>query len=150
MKHFFIFLLFVSFLGISLQAYNHSGANLKKSIVNLKTPDADSNKIYTVVSLQSEFPGWIGAMYNWINTNLKYPQKALDNQCQGKIIIQFIVERDGSLSNTKVIRDGVGCDAAGETLRLIQNMPKWKPGMQDGEKVRVQYTLPVTFEIPKK
>ena len=75
---------------------------------------------------------------------MKYPALALENGIQGNVIVQFIVEKDGSISNTKVIRGvGGGCDV--EAQRVIENMPKWTPGRQRGRPVRVQFTLPVRF-----
>lgn len=107
----------------------------------------DDNKIFTVVEQQPEFPGGIGAMYKWIGENLKYPSEARKNGLQGKVILQFTVEKDGSIANVKVVRDGVGGGAGDEAVRVVKKMPAWKPGKQNGKSVRVQYTLPVTFKL---
>lgn len=107
----------------------------------------DDNKIFTVVEQQPEFPGGIGAMYKWIGENLKYPSEARNNGLQGKVILQFTVEKDGSIASVKVVRDGVGGGAGDEAVRVVKKMPAWKPGKQNGKTVRVQYTLPVTFKL---
>ncbi|MCO6460539.1 MAG: energy transducer TonB [Saprospiraceae bacterium] len=107
----------------------------------------DENKIFLIVEQQPEFPGGIGAMYKWIGENLKYPSEARNNGLQGKVIIQFTVEKNGSIENVKVVRDGVGGGAGDEAMRVVKKMPNWKPGKQNGKNVRVQYTLPVTFKL---
>jgi len=107
----------------------------------------DDNKVFTVVEQQPEFPGGQGAMYKWIGENLKYPSEARNNGLQGKVIMQFTVEKDGSISSVKVVRDGVGGGAGDEAQRVVKKMPTWKPGRQNGKSVRVQYTLPVTFKL---
>jgi len=115
----------------------------KKVVVDVP----DDNKVFTVVEQQPEFPGGQGAMYKWIGENLKYPSEARNNGLQGKVILQFTVEKDGSISNVKVVRDAVGGGAGDEATRVVKKMPNWKPGRQNGKSVRVQYTLPVTFKL---
>ena len=117
-------------------------ATEKKVVVDI--PD---DKLFTVVEQQPEFPGGQGAMYKWIGENLKYPSEARSNGLQGKVIMQFTVEKDGSISAVKTIRDGVGGGAGDEASRVVKKMPKWKPGRQNGKSVRVQYTLPVQFKL---
>lgn len=117
-------------------------ATEKKVVVDI--PD---DKLFTVVEQQPEFPGGQGAMYKWIGENLKYPSEARSNGLQGKVIMQFTVEKDGSISAVKTIRDGVGGGAGDEAARVVKKMPKWKPGRQNGKSVRVQYTLPVQFKL---
>lgn len=150
MKRLFIFLLFVLPLCVTAQYTKTIEGDPNELITTKKAINTDSNRIYTVVEQQPEFPGGVGELYMWIKNNLKYPQKALDNHSEGKVIVQFVVEKDGSVSNARVVRDGVGDDAAEETLRLVNSMPAWSPGKQNGKKVAVQYTLPFIFQIPKK
>ncbi|MCA0333128.1 MAG: energy transducer TonB [Bacteroidetes bacterium] len=107
----------------------------------------DENKIFTVVEQQPEFPGGTGAMYKWIGENLKYPSEARNNGLQGKVILQFTVEKNGDIANVKVVRDAVGGGAGDEAMRVVKKMPNWKPGKQNGKSVRVQFTLPVTFKL---
>ena len=95
-----------------------------------------------------EYPGGMEAMYRFIQDNLKYPQLALESGIQGKVYLTFVVEEDGSVSNVRVLRDiGGGCGA--EAKRVVEMMPKWKPGNQRGKAVRSQYNLPVNFILPK-
>ncbi len=117
----------------------------KEKVVAVKVED--DNKVFTVVEQQPEFPGGQGAMYKWIGENLKYPSEARNNGLQGKVIMQFTVEKDGSISSVRVVRDAVGGGAGDEANRVVKKMPTWKPGRQNGKSVRVQYTLPVTFKL---
>lgn len=105
------------------------------------------NKVYNVVEIQPEFPGGQEAMYKFIGANLKYPAEAKANKIEGKVIAQFIVEKDGTVSTPTIVRDAVGHGASEAVLRVINSMPKWKSGKHQGEDVRVQYTLPFTFKL---
>ena len=83
---------------------------------------------------------------NYLVENLNYPEKAKAKKITGKVYVSFVVEKDGSISNVKVLRDiGYGCGE--EAVRVVKAMPRWKPGMQRGKNVRVQYTLPLNFQI---
>ena len=103
--------------------------------------------IFTVVDTEPQFPGGKDALERFIRDNLRYPQMALDNRVQGKVYVTFVVEEDGSISNPKLLRD-IGVLCGEEAIRMVKSMPKWKPGMKDGKPVRVQYNLPVRFELP--
>jgi len=93
-----------------------------------------------------QFPGGESALFQFLETNLKYPAIASENGIEGQVVVSFIVEKDGRLSNAKILRDiGGGCGQA--ALRLISQMPKWTPGAHQGQPVRVQYTLPVKFKL---
>ena len=105
--------------------------------------------IFVAVETDPEFPGGMEALLKFLSDNIVYPQKAKDNGIEGKVFVSFVIEKDGSISNIKVLRDiGGGCGA--EVVRVVKLMPKWKPGMQRGKAVRVQYNLPVQFTIPKE
>ena len=102
--------------------------------------------IFTVVEKDPEFPGGTDALYKYLAENIKYPQLARDNGITGKVYITFVVERDGSIANPKILRDiGGGCGA--EAIRVVKAMPKWTPGKQRGKAVRVQFNLPVNFNL---
>lgn len=104
------------------------------------------DEIFQVVEQDPEFPGGIEALYKFIQSNLKYPQLARDNNIEGRVFVQFVVEKDGSVSNVKAARDiGGGCGA--EAVRVVKSMPKWAPGKQRGKAVRAAYTLPVVFKL---
>jgi protein TonB len=94
---------------------------------------------------QPEFPGGQAAMMKFLSENIKYPVIAQENGIQGRVICNFVVERDGSI--TDVQDCGVDPSLDKEAVRVIQSMPKWKPGMQRGKPVRVRFTLPVVFRL---
>ena len=105
------------------------------------------SEVYTgAVEVLPEYPGGINAMYDFIQKNLKYPESAKEKGIEGRVFIQFVVEKDGSLSSFQVLR-GVSDDIDAEAIRVLKAMPKWKPGMNNGEPVRVQYTMPFKFQL---
>ena len=102
--------------------------------------------ILTIVEMPPEFVGGEDAMYKWLSENIKFPQVAKETQISGTVIVTFVVERDGSISNIKVLKDiGGGC--GDEAMRVVKIMPKWKIGKQNGIPVRVQYNLPIKFSL---
>lgn len=107
--------------------------------------DEDS-RIFVVVEQDPEFPGGMEALYRYLSENLQYPQLAKDNGISGMVYVTFVIEKDGSVSNPKILREiGGGCGA--EAIRVVKAMPKWIPGKQRGKPVRVQFTLPVKFQF---
>lgn len=106
--------------------------------------DEEAKQIFEVVEVQPEFTG--GDLNKWLTKNLQYPEIAAENGIQGRVIVQFVVERDGSASQIKVVR-GVDPSLDKEAMRIVSIMPKWKPGMQQGKPVRYRYTLPVVFRL---
>lgn len=103
-------------------------------------------QIFTVVENDPEFPGGMEALYKYLAQNIKYPQLARDNNITGRVYVTFVVEKDGSIANPKVLRDiGGGCGQ--EAIRVVKSMPKWTPGKQRGKAVRVQFNLPVNFSL---
>ncbi len=103
-------------------------------------------KIFTAVEKDPRFPGGIDGFYKFLTQNLKYPTEARQNNIQGKVFLTFVVERDGNLSDIKVVRS-LSSETDAEALRLVKSPPKWEPGMQNGVAVRVQYTMPVNFSL---
>lgn len=93
-----------------------------------------------------EFPGGMSALMKYITTNLQYPAAAKKAGTQGRVIVQFVVERDGTITNAKAVRS-VESSMDEEAVRIINTMPKWKPGMQRGKTVRVKFTVPVMFRL---
>jgi TonB family protein len=85
-------------------------------------------------------------MMKYLATNVKYPEEAFNKGIEGRVILTFIVEKDGSISNVKVAKS-VNEVIDAEAVRVVENMPKWKPGKQNGKEVRVKYTIPVTFRL---
>ena len=109
---------------------------------------SDDEAIFFVVEVQPEFPGGMDSMYAFIQKNLIYPEKAKAEGIEGRVFITFTIEKDGSVSNVKILRGiGGGCDEAAK--EVVEKMPKWKPGTQRGKPVRVQFNLPIKFELEK-
>lgn len=106
----------------------------------------EDGKIYTVVEQQPVFPGGEAAMMAYIKKNLKYPAFASENGIQGRVVLSFVVEKDGSISNIEVMRSPAE-ELTQEAIRIVKSMPKWRPGKLKGEKVRVKYVLPITFRL---
>lgn len=105
-----------------------------------------TEEIFVVVEEQPEFPGGNTAMMKFLGDNIKYPVIAQENGIQGRVITNFVVERDGSITDVQVVR-GVDPSLDKEAVRVIKSMPKWKPGKQRGSTVRVRFTLPVVFRL---
>ena len=105
-----------------------------------------SNKVFDVVEEMPSFPGGQGALMSFLNSNIKYPVVAQENGVQGRVIVGFVVERDGSITDVKVMRS-VDPSLDREAQRVVKAMPKWKPGKQNGSAVRVKYTVPVVFRL---
>ncbi len=108
--------------------------------------EPDEQVIFEVVETMPEFPGGQAALMQYLAKNIKYPTIAQENGTQGRVIVQFVVNRDGSIVDAKVVRS-VDPYLDKEALRVVGTMPKWKPGMQRGKPVRVKYTLPVMFRL---
>lgn len=113
-----------------------------------ETP-TDSTKKEMVYDMPEQMPQYIGgpdALDNFINDHIKYPAVAKENAIQGKVYVQFVVEKDGSITDVKV-RRGAHALLDAEAVRVIKLMPNWKPGSMRGKTVRVRYTLPITFSL---
>ena len=108
--------------------------------------ETDEDMVYDVVNEMPEFPGGQAALLRWISEHIKYPAIAEENGIQGRIICSFVVECDGSVTNVKVERS-IDPSLDGEAVRVLSQMPKWKPGKQNGYPVRVKYIVPVTFKL---
>lgn len=106
----------------------------------------DEGQIFEVVEQNPAFPGGDKALMDYLYKNLKYPAVAQDNGIQGRVLIQFVVNKDGSIVDPKVLRS-VDPSLDKEAMRVVTSMPKWTPGRQRGKPVRVRFTLPVTFRL---
>ena len=130
---------------------DESGGTVLKAVEEIATPEppkqeAEQNKVFDVVEQQPQFPGGMGALNQWLGSNIKYPAMAAENGIEGRVIVQFVVERDGSVSGVHVVR-GVDSSLDKEATRVVAQMPKWIPGKQNGSAVRVKYSVPVTFRL---
>ena len=103
-------------------------------------------KVYDLVDEMPSFPGGLEELYKWIDNNVQYPAVARENGIEGRVILKFIVEKDGSLSDSTVIHS-VHPMVDREALRLVGQMPKWNPGRRAGVPVRVRYCLPIKFKL---
>lgn len=137
MKKNFVLFLFMLFC---ITAFGQSATEKSQNVI------APDEKVFDVVEEQPSFPGGQGAMMSWLSDNIKYPVTAAQNGVQGRVLVQFIVGKSGDISDVKVIR-GVDPSLDREAVRVVNAMPKWKPGRQGGENVNVRYTLPLTFRI---
>ena len=108
--------------------------------------DANTDEVFKVVEVDPEFPGGEEALYKYLAENIKYPVMAKNNKVEGRVYITFVIEKDGTVSEAKVLRS-VNEELDAEALRVINAMPKWKPGTQRGVPVRVQYNIPITFKL---
>ena len=117
-------------------------------IVSLIVNPGDNvkNVIYDVVEDPPSFPGGIAACQEWLNRNIHYPPEAVENDIQGRVVVSFVVELDGSISNIAVVK-GVAPSLDKEAVRVVSSMPKWNPGKQNNKCVRVKYNLPVPFKL---
>jgi len=107
---------------------------------------ADTTPVYTSVEKLPEFPGGTQAFGKFLSSNIRYPANAREQKIQGRVIITFVIERDGALSNERVVR-GITDDLNNEALRVIKLSPNWKPGMQGNRTVRTQYSVPISFTL---
>ena len=118
-------------------------ANTTVTAQNKKT---SNDKVFEKVEVMPEFPGGEQAMMDFVAKNVQYPKEAMEKEISGRVLVGFIVEKDGSISETEVVKGiGGGCDE--EAVRVVKAMPKWKPGKQDGKPVRVHFILPLTFKL---
>jgi periplasmic protein TonB len=112
----------------------------------IKEPEEDENKVFQVVQQKPEFPDGEKALLTYLAKNLKYPAIARENGIEGNVVVRFVVSKTGEIKNAEVLRTiGGGCDA--EALRVVNSMPKWSPGKNNGKAVNVTYTLPVRFKL---
>ena len=116
-------------------------ANAQKTVVS-----QSNQNVYDQVEQMPEFPGGMSAMIDFLQTNLKYPEDAIKQKVGGRVMVMFVVETDGSLSNVRVARK-VFPSLDAEAVRVVKAMPKWKPGKEKDRPVRVNFTLPVVFNI---
>lgn len=108
--------------------------------------ESDEGEIFEVVEQNPQFPGGEQALMAWLTKNLKYPSVAQENGIQGRVMVSFVVNKDGSIVDPKIVRS-VDPSLDKEAIRVVSAMPKWTPGRQRGKTVRVKYSLPVTFRL---
>ena len=118
----------------------------KEVIAQPEPPKEEETKVFDVVEQMPSFPGGQSALLQYLSSNIKYPVVAEENGVQGRVIVTFVVEMDGSITDVKVVKS-VDPSLDKEAQRVVKSMPKWIPGKQNGAAVRVKYTVPVTFRL---
>jgi TonB family protein len=119
---------------------------VKVTEVEVEKEEVTEQTVFQVVEEMPEFPGGMQEMMKWLGANIKYPTICQENGTQGRVIVQFVVTREGDITDAAVAK-GVDPYLDAEALRVIKSMPKWKPGKQRGKEVNVKYTLPVVFRL---
>ena len=115
--------------------------------VEAPVEEEEEEVVFVVVESMPEFPGGQQALFKYLSENVKYPTIAQEHGIQGRVICQFVVNKDGSIVDVEVVRSGGDPSLDKEAIRVIKSMPKWKPGKQRGKAVRVKYTVPVNFKL---
>lgn len=111
--------------------------------------DTTKNVVYDVTETMPQFPGGQGVMMKYLAANIKYPASAVKAKKQGRVIVAFVIQKDGSVTNARIVRS-VDPELDAEALRIVKAMPNWTPGTQDGKPVNVNYTIPVVFSLYKE
>lgn len=122
------------------------GEVLKAKEIIAEEKPKEEEKPFDIVEQMPTFPGGDAALMSWLSKNIKYPAIAEENGVQGRVIVRFVVGKDGSISQVQVVRS-VDPSLDKEAMRVVKAMPKWIPGKQNGQAVRVWFTLPVTFQL---
>lgn len=131
---------------VAAEVAEHPAPRYKTEPQPQPKPTPEEDKVFQAVEQPAQFPGGTGALNSWLARNLRYPENAQQNGVEGKVIVQFIVEKDGTISSPKVAR-GVDKDLDREALRIVKQLPRWTPGRHNGVAVRSWFTLPVVFKL---
>lgn len=128
---------------------NNSGESntpLTNSDQKQDVDEGDPDQLFTATEIAPTFKGGMDAFYEFVGDNYNYPPAAVENNVKGRMLLQFVIEKDGSLTNIKVIRD-LKYGTGEEAIRMLKNSPKWEPGIQNGRAVRTQFTLPIQLNL---
>ena len=135
---------------MNLKTQDASPSSVFVDIQEYEIEEADStDEVFWVVDQRPEYPGGEAALMEYLRSNLQYPENCKKNKVQGRVLISFVVNKDGSIVEPAVVKSAgpAGVELDVEALRVVSSMPAWTPGMQNGEAVRVQYTIPVVFKL---
>ena len=135
-------------LGVS-KAFSDDGKDYIVGLLKEDANPADPNRAFDVVEEMPQFPGGPSKLFEFLAQNVNYPTEAEKANIQGRVIATFVVEKDGSISNAKVVKS-IDPSLDAEALRVINAMPNWIPGKQNGKEVRVKYTVPISFHLQGK
>lgn len=133
----------------TVEGNDEVGGEVLKAKDDIKAPEPpkhEENKIFTVVEQMPMYPGGDAALMQYLSSNIHYPAVAAENGVQGRVVVGFVVERDGSITDVNVMRS-VDPSLDREAVRVVKNMPRWTPGKQNGSAVRVKYQVPVSFRL---
>jgi periplasmic protein TonB len=122
---------------------------LQISYSQAQSKTKDTSKIYTTVEKSATFPGGVSAFGKYLGSNIRYPSEARSKNIQGRVILSFIVETDGALTDIKAVNSADPL-LSKEAVRVMSGSPLWEPGTQNGNPVRQQYYVPVSFTLPAK
>ena len=134
----------------TVEGNDEVGGAVLKAKEDIAAPEppkhVEETKVFTVVEQMPMFPGGDAALMSYLANNIHYPTVAAENGVQGRVVVGFVVERDGSITDVKVLRS-VDPSLDREAMRVVKSMPRWTPGKQNGSAVRVKYQVPVTFRL---
>ena len=117
-----------------------------KNSVKTETEEPDTEAPFRYAETMPEFPGGMEAMYAYLQKEIKYPKSAINKKIEGTVLIEFVIEKDGKVTNVKpLVPLSSECDS--EAIRVVKKMPKWKPGTNDGKPVRCYFNLPIRFKL---
>lgn len=145
----FLLLTFLLMINYQLQSQVKPGQD---TIVTARAPDGATDTtdiIYQIAEEQASFPGGIEELYRYLSHNLKYPEEAREMELEGMVYVEFIVEKDGSITNVRVIHSVAHASLNAAAIEVVKEMPKWLPARQRGKPVRSIFVLPVQFKLSK-
>lgn len=138
-------MLAIACVACTKQTKTENNATEETSTVEVTT--SNTEEVFMEVEDMPEFPGGMGELMTYLGSNIQYPSKAKENHWEGRAVCQFIIEKDGSISNAEIIRSSGFQLLDIEAMRAILNMPNWTSGKQNGDSVRVKFALPITFKL---
>ena len=141
----FILMLAIACVACTKQTKTENKTTEETSTVEVST--SNTEEVFMEVEDMPEFPGGMGELMTYLGSNIQYPSKAKENHWEGRAVCQFIIEKDGSISNAEIIRSSGFQLLDIEAMRAILNMPNWTSGKQNGDSVRVKFALPITFKL---
>ena len=138
-------MLAIACVACTKQTKTENNATEETSTVEITT--SNTEEVYSTADEMPEFPGGMGELMTYLGSNIQYPSKAKENHWEGSAICQFVIEKDGSISNAEIIQSSGFQLLDIEAMRVILNMPNWTSGKQNGDSVRVKFALPITFKL---
>ena len=141
----FILMLAIACVACTKQTKTENNATEETSTVEVTT--SNTEEVYSTADEMPEFPGGMGELMTYLGSNIQYPSKAKENHWEGSAVCQFVIEKDGSISNAEIIQSSGFQLLDIEAMRVILNMPNWTSGKQNGDSGRVKFALPITFKL---